>query len=134
MKLRVKGNAVRLRLTRPEVARLHDAGLVEESAEFGPDQVLVYRVRAAGDSGPVRAEFRAGTVEVTIPCDSVRAWAVSDDVAIEGQSGAMQILVEKDFRCLSRPESEQPDAYPNPAEARHRADSTSSANASSKSA
>ena len=83
MKLRVKGNAVRLRLTRPEVARLHDAGLVEESAEFGPDQVLVYRVRAAGDSGPVRAEFRAGTVEVTIPCDSVRAWAVSDDVAIE---------------------------------------------------
>ena len=34
MKLRIKGNMVRLRLTQPEVARLRDAGQVIESTEF----------------------------------------------------------------------------------------------------
>ncbi|HNY40926.1 MAG TPA: hypothetical protein PKJ41_11040, partial [Bryobacteraceae bacterium] len=54
MKLRVKGNSLRLRLTRPEVVRLREDGLVEESADFGAGATFVYRVMSVASHGPVR--------------------------------------------------------------------------------
>jgi hypothetical protein len=46
MKLRLQGNSVRLRLTRSEVERLRETGLVEESIEFGSGESLVYRLQS----------------------------------------------------------------------------------------
>lgn len=45
MRLRIKGNSLRLRLTRSEVARLSVGEPVEESTEFAPDHVLRYRIQ-----------------------------------------------------------------------------------------
>ena len=119
MKLRIKGNSVRLRLTRPEVVRLRDAGLVEESAGFSGGEALTYRLRSVATPGPLRAAFHQGTIEVTVSSETARDWAVAEDVGLYAQAGGLQIAIEKDFRCLTRPDCEEPDAYPHPAQSSH---------------
>src|SRR5579885_2720764 len=65
MKLRLQGNSLRLRLTRTEVERLRDTGLVEESVDFGAGAALTYRISAASVPS-LHAGFsgRAFTVQV----------------------------------------------------------------------
>ena len=115
MKLRLRGNSVRLRLTRSEVGRLRDTGLVQESVEFGGGERLVYRLQSQPDPDVARAGFKHGGVTVSISVEAAQAWADSDEVGIYAQSGALRISIEKDFRCLTRPLDEQErDAYPHP--------------------
>ena len=115
MKLRLQGNSVRLRLTRSEVGRLRDTGLVEESVDFGGGERLVYRLQSRPEPDPVRAGFSQGMVTVSVPAEVAQAWADSDEVGIYAPSGALVISIEKDFRCLTRPlDGQERDAYPNP--------------------
>ncbi len=115
MKLRLQGNSVRLRLTRSEVERLRETGLVQESVDFGSGEVLAYRLQSGMEQGPVGAAFREGIVTVSVSKEAAKAWAASDEVGLYGRSGALTISIEKDFRCLTRPLDEQErDAYPHP--------------------
>jgi hypothetical protein len=115
MKLRLQGNSVRLRLSRSEVERLRENGLVEESVDFGPGELLAYRLQSRLEQGPVGAAFRQGIVTVSVSTQTAQAWAGSDDVGIYAQSGALSISIEKDFRCLTHPlDLQEPDAYPHP--------------------
>src|ERR1035437_2846798 len=101
MKLRIKGNSLRLRLTRPEVIRLGDDGGVEERADFGAGEVLTYRLRPVATPGPLHAAFHQGTIEVTVAGETARDWAVSEEVGLYAQSAGLRIAIEKDFRCLT---------------------------------
>ena len=116
MKLRLQGNSVRLRLTRSEVERPRETGLVEESIEFGSGESLVYRLQSGREPGPVEATFRQGVITVTVSQEAAQAWAGSDEVGLYAQSRALSISIEKDFRCLTRPlgDEREGDAYPHP--------------------
>jgi hypothetical protein len=125
MKMRIRGNSVRLRLTRSEVAHLARRGWVEEAANIGPGATdrLVYRVETIDGGGPngLRAAFSDGRLCVTVPVKQVVAWAGGEEVAIAGEqptpggTGVLTILVEKDFQCVDRDGAEDADAFPNPA-------------------
>jgi hypothetical protein len=116
MKLRLQGNSLRLRLTRSEVDRLRDAGSVSEVVDFGA-AALRYRLESRPDDGPLQAELDHGVMTVSVSTDTARAWAGSNDVGIYGQSGALAVSIEKDFRCLTRPlDRDERDAYPHPGE------------------
>jgi hypothetical protein len=115
MKLRLQGNSVRLRLTRSEVERLRETGLVQESVDFGSGQALMYRLRSVAEHGDLKAEFVESVVTVSVSKGIVQEWAGSDEVGLYAQSGALAISIEKDFRCLTRPLDEhERDAYPHP--------------------
>jgi hypothetical protein len=115
MKMRLQGNSVRLRLTRSEVERLRETGLVEESVDFGAGEVLAYRLQSRLEQGPVEAAFGQGIMTVSVSKDAARTWADSEEVGLYAQSGVLTISVEKDFRCLTRRLDEQErDAYPHP--------------------
>ena len=122
MKLRIRGNSVRLRLGQSEVRRLAESGAIEESTQFDPagQQQLSYAVESASDAAGVSASFAAGKIRVRLPADLVRRWASSDAVTIEGKQviaggNWLKILVEKDFECIDGPAEEpQDDAYPHP--------------------
>lgn len=115
MKLRVKGNSLRFRLTRSEVARLGAGELVEESTRFAPDQVLRYGVQAGSGCVEIQASFQAGAVRVAIPVQLVRQWESSAETGIYGSAGDLDVIIEKDFRCLTRPEERlDPDIFPHP--------------------
>ena len=115
MKLRLQRNSVRLRLTRSEVERLREAGLVEESVDFGGGKFLAYRLQSRLEQGPLEAVFGQGVMTVSVSKEAAQAWAGSDEVGLYAQSGPLAISIEKDFRCLTRRLHEQePDAYPHP--------------------
>ena len=117
MKLRLQGNSLRLRLTRSEEMDLCQAGIVEEAVDFGQSTVLIYRIQSHGATDPLHAVFCRDSITVRIPAESVAVWAAADEVGLYAQQGALKISVEKDFRCLTRrPDEQEPDAYPHPAE------------------
>jgi hypothetical protein len=112
----MQGNSLRLRLTRSEVERLGERGVVEEAVEFGQER-LTYRLSAAPHGEPVQADFRNGAVTVSVDKQVLNAWTDSDEVGIYARAGGLIVSIEKDFRCLTRPLDEQErDCYPNPAE------------------
>lgn len=88
---------------------------MEESAGFSGGEALTYRLRSVATPGPLRAAFHQGTVS----SETARDWAVAEDVGLYAQAGGLQIAIEKDFRCLTRPDCEEPNAYPHPARDSH---------------
>jgi uncharacterized protein DUF7009 len=116
MKLRMQGNSLRLRLTRSEVAGLHESGLVEQTTSFASGRTLTYRIRKRDCGDGIRAELTDGAITVHAPASAVAEWATSDDVGITARDGMLSIAIEKDFRCLTHPRDEEPDAYSHPAE------------------
>jgi hypothetical protein len=115
MKLRISGNSLRLRLTRKEVAQLQDGGRVESRIEFAPGNSLAYVLERSPETNAVSAAFDGRAIVVTVPTPLMVEWAEGDRVSIEGApQGNLQLLIEKDFQCLHKPDQRDPDAYPNP--------------------
>ena len=115
MKLRIRGNSIRLRLTKGEVARLAAGDPVSETVELSPTK-LVYELFPDRESTPARATFDAGRLRVSVPAERLKLWALSDAVGIEEESGP-RILIEKDFACAKpRAGEDDSDMFDNPAE------------------
>ncbi len=114
MKLRIRHNSIRLRLTQSEVAQLRDAGTVEEHIEFAGGQRLSYRIQSAADQEVLTADYREGTILLTVPKLMVAVWADSSQVGM-GSSGRLRLMIEKDFRCIDPADPEDNlDTFPNP--------------------
>ncbi|WP_337176601.1 hypothetical protein [Paludisphaera sp.] len=123
MKLRLKGNSIRLRLDREDLAKLAGSGRVEDALRFGPGDgsAFIYAVEA-GDAprGAPSASYRDGKLTVSLNRRDVAEWAGGDRVGYEHvqqtDAGPVRILIEKDFACLDRPAGHDDDAnaFPNP--------------------
>lgn len=98
MKLRIKGNSIRLRLSRRDIAQLETNGRVEEWVEFGRTGRFGYALEVGGET--VAASFAGGRITVSLPYSLAREWTASDRIGIEA-GGTPQILIEKDFACLT---------------------------------
>jgi hypothetical protein len=113
MKLRIKGNSVRLRLTQSEVEQLAAEGSVRESVSFG-DRSLGYEIRSVKDASGVSADLNGLSIVISVPEQVINDWAGSDSISIEYE-GTPSVLIEKDFACLSeRKNEDDADAFPNP--------------------
>jgi len=121
MKLRLRGNSVRIRLTQSEVKALDETGSWEEAVVFGPAaaQRLVYRVETASVSQPSVSMSTCGVetvVKAVLPQQQVAKWANGTDVGIYfGEPWGLKVAVEKDFRCLDEKRDEdESDNFENP--------------------
>ncbi|HEX6993163.1 MAG TPA: hypothetical protein VF339_03365 [Gammaproteobacteria bacterium] len=120
MKLRIRGNSVRIRLSQTELTQLAEEGVAEDRVRFSAEASLAYRVRVA-PAGSVRAELGADGLTVTLPKATLERWLAPDEVSIRAEQpidgrDALKILVEKDFACLVPREGEDDsDLFPNPA-------------------
>lgn len=119
MKLRIKGDSLRLRLTQGEVRSLEEQGIVTDAIHFGPDSKLEYRVRRDGSVDELTAKCQAGAIEVYVPDAAAFEWCRSDLVTLEctrrSAAGELRILVEKDFTCLvPRAGEDESDHFPHP--------------------
>ncbi len=114
MKLRIRGDTVRVRLTQSEVAAFAEHGFLEEITDFGNGQILVLRL-ASDPENSVGATFINGKIEITLPESEVSDWANSDAVSIKVGTQTIDLLVEKDFTCLTpRAGNEDHDTFPHP--------------------
>jgi hypothetical protein len=107
MKLRMKNNSVRLRLSQTEAALFAETGRVEEAIEFGlePHQRLIYAVESISEIEQMRATMENNRVTVLIPKRRADEWSRTAQIGIEaelpiGGGKVLRLLIEKDFACL----------------------------------
>lgn len=118
MKLRIKGNTIRFRLTQTEIDSI-GKGSVEDKTKFPIGNSLIYKIQQ-GDS--FSTAFSEGVVLITVPSELVDSWATSDKISIDysfelEDGNQLEISLEKDFKCLTeRPKEDETDMYPNPLE------------------
>lgn len=121
MKLRIRDNSIRLRLTRSEVEELRETGLVASKTGFPGGREFRYQLESSPASVSPGAFLSESVLTVRLPESAVLAWAATEQVSILGeqllQDGEnLGILVEKDFACLAPRENEdESDMYPHPA-------------------
>ncbi len=122
MKWRIRGNSLRLRLSRSEVARFAEVGRVEDSVEFGPlpSQRLMCVLQSSADLHSVAARYNNNCITVHVPMRLAKQWVETDQAGFDGEQTLdserkLQLLVEKDFACLdARAGEEDADAFPHP--------------------
>jgi hypothetical protein len=114
LKLRFKGNTLRLRLNQLEVRELASGAVVRERVPF-PSGALEYQIKRS-ESG-FGTTFKESLIDVSVPADKLTAWAASEEIGIyfEVQAGAekLRVSIEKDLECIDGPADEiDPNAYP----------------------
>jgi hypothetical protein len=112
MKLRIKGNSLRYRLTRSDISQIAKEGFAKEIVNFG-DDALVYILQSANNER-LAADFKNNIVTVYMPKKMLEELENTDKVGFENNHGSLHLLVEKDFVCLDSPDKDQSDNFPNP--------------------
>jgi len=112
MKLRIRSNSLRYRLTKSDVLQLAEQGYLEEKVEFG-DQTLIYALKTTEDA-VLAAAFRNNTIVLSLPLNMLTELQNTDKIGFEGIYGSLHLLIEKDFTCLDNVAEDQSDNYPNP--------------------
>jgi len=117
MKIRIKGNSVRLRLSKPDVETLTVQGNVEEQTQF-LNGTFRYRLESR-EQEKMTAGFVNDCITVYIPQDFVKDWANNNTVGLRetmplNEMTFLVLLVEKDFKCLDDTHEDQADKYDNP--------------------
>jgi len=84
MKLRIRGNSLRFRLTQGEVARLLAKDRVSESVHFSSatEDMLTYSLEAREHAAQLWAHFGNREILVNIPTQLVESWANTNQVGI----------------------------------------------------
>ena len=122
MKLRLRGNTLRLRLSRSEVRLLGDGKSVSEGTQFPGGSELVYSLNVT-DSIAHLDQLNEGTVfriDMYVPAEITKQWACSSAVSLFGDKplrlSPLEVLIEKDFACLNLEGAAagDQDSFPNP--------------------
>lgn len=120
MKLRVRDNSIRLRLTQSEVELARSDGLVRGRVPFGGGYRFDYVLESSPATVKPEAHMSNNVLTVRVPETDINAWADSEEVSIAASQildggDHLRILVEKDFACLTPREGEdESDMYPHP--------------------
>ena len=121
MKLRIKGNSVRLRLTPSEVKQLLRDGVIREHLQFtaNPKDRLMYAVISSLSGATTTVAYQSGNITVSVPEVQLKNWAGSEEVGVYadvalGDDRILSVTIEKDFACLDLSDAENEDTFPNP--------------------
>ena len=118
MKLRIKGNSLRIRLTKPEVSKLAEDGYLEEQTPFAGNK-LVYALQRTDNKSELSATFDTNKITMYVPGELIKDWPQNNvvgfnaDMPVPGND-ALHLLLEKDFVCLDEINEDQSDNYENP--------------------
>ena len=122
MKLRIRDNSIRLRLTQTEVDTVSSEGMVRARVSLPRGAGLDYVLESSALTEHPSAKFSDGALTVMLPETDVMQWASTEQVSIAAKEAlddgdSLEILVEKDFACLAPREGEdESDMFPHPQE------------------
>jgi len=112
MKIRIKGNSLRYRLTKSDIYRLAQEGYLEDKTNFGRRE-LIYVIQKTNNK-ELSAFFDDNVICLQVPGAMIEELNNTDKIGFEGKQGDLFLLVEKDFTCLENVDEDQSDNYPNP--------------------
>lgn len=118
MKIRIKGNSIRLRLTKTDIQNLKDKGIVEEKTILGVEEIFSYSLRVDDEISAISAKFQANTITVFLPQKDADLLTETEEITVEGSQNngeekGLFLLVEKDLQCLDITHEDQTDMYEN---------------------
>lgn len=128
MKLRIRGNSLRLRLKQAEVEQVAAGQSVVEETRF-PGAALSYRLDVT-DGETIQANLYDGNLVIRLPKSRISTWATTDEVSLMAEQvlpdgDKLSLLIEKDFACLEpghgRDCEDDADTFPHPRAASHNA-------------
>ena len=100
MKLRIRGNSLRLQVSRTELAKIAETGKAGDVVRFSSERALSYGIEVR-PAGAVTAAFTDTEILVTLPKPRLDLWLRPEEVSVEGSQPVgggkvLQILLEKD--------------------------------------
>lgn len=119
MKLRIKGDSLRLRLAQGEMRALVERGEVEDRVSFPGGAALRYRLRVDHNNGVISCSYELNVIEILVPEAQAQRWCGTDLVTLSTVAatgtGELRIVLEKDWACLAPREGEdESDNFPHP--------------------
>ena len=121
MKLRIKGNSLRLRVSRSELARFLAGERVAETIRFAaaPEAQLTYGLERGTHAGAASVRYREQEVTVSLSEEQAQSWSQDSEVGVYtlvdiAPEGLLELIVEKDFACLDRSDADNQDTFANP--------------------
>lgn len=118
MKIRIKGNSIRLRLSQSDMVVFKIQGILEEHTYFPEKKVFTYRLRQY-EGKHFTATVSDNCIEVLFPSSRFREWVDTDKVGFQvdqniGDGTFLSMIVEKDWQCLKPRGENESDLFPNP--------------------
>ena len=118
MKIRIRANSVRFRLTKSEVEAFCKNGYIENVTEFGKKK-FTYAIRADNKVDQLNADFDGNTITMYVNQNKSSDWATNEKIGFEctvetNAKCKLSLLLEKDFVCMDETVEDQSDNYPNP--------------------
>jgi hypothetical protein len=118
MKLRIKGNSLRIRLTKSEVSTFASNGYLEEETQFGNNK-FVYSLQRIDKGDTLTATLEENKIIMFVPFSLTENWPVNNIVGFDSHmpiadNKSLYLLLEKDFICLDERTEDQSDNYENP--------------------
>ncbi len=119
MKLRIKGDSLRLRLAQGEMRTLAEQGEVEDRVSFPGGAALRYRLRTETNTDLISVSYESNLIDILIPRAQAERWCGTDLVTLSASqataSGELRVVLEKDWACLAPREGEdESDNFPHP--------------------
>ncbi len=119
MKIRIKGNSIRLRLTKTDIQNLKTVEKVEEKTILSGNQIFQYSLEKNENSDSLKATFENSKISVFLPQNEWETLVNTDEITVSGhqengEEGNLFLLIEKDLKCLDATFEDQSDMYENP--------------------
>ena len=119
MKIRIKRNSIRYRLSKTDIAHFKTVGVIEESTEFLNETSFHYRLESKAGIENMEASFSGNTICIFVPERIAAEWTNTEVVGFDttmniGDVKELFLLIEKDFVCLDQTLEDQSDNYTNP--------------------
>lgn len=115
MKIRIKDDSIRLRLTQGEVKTLCSEGLIESRCQINQNINFKYSIKA-DNTWMITTQGLSMTIH--IEKDLIDNWDINSivgfDQIIKNDKEGLKILIEKDFKCLTPRDENEEDNYENP--------------------
>lgn len=114
MKIRIKDNSARFRLTQNEVTALVKYGETWSKCNFGKGE-LVYGIKST-DADDISCVFIGNKVTTKVPKALLTNWDTDQRVGFDKRTDDLYILIEKDWQCLKpRDHEDESNLYKHPA-------------------
>lgn len=118
MKLRIKGDSIRFRLSKSELTAFGIVNFVKDKIHFA-DSELEYSIVTSDSNAEISASFQSNLITVNVPTQLALNWVNTEIVGLQfeqtlSNGNKLFILIEKDFVCLDNTFEDQSDNFPNP--------------------
>ena len=122
MKIRIRGNSVRFRLTKNEVAQLCQEKFITDETNFS-NLDFSYAVKVS-DAKNLEVNFSNNQILLQIPEKLIQGWDTNTKVGFShsvptSNNKFIDLLLEKDFTCLEDRGEDESNNYPNPKSLTH---------------